>query len=96
MVGILRLNVRGTSVHDFNFSREYELIEPSSGEETDASQGVFGMKSGSTGGLPPKYQFYNVMWIHWEDGVAYRCAVGRVLREVWEEHATEWADVTLG
>lgn len=54
------------------------------------------MKSGSTGGLPPKYQFYNVMWIHWEDGVVYRCAVGRVLREVWGEHATEWVNVTLG
>ena len=93
MVGILRLNVRGTSVHDFNSCREYELIELSSGEETDASQGVFGMKSGGTGGLPPKYQFYNVMW---EDSVAYRCAVGRVLREVWEEHATEWVNVTLG
>ena len=30
------------------------------------------------------YEFYNVMWIEWEDGVAYRKAVGRVIKDAWD------------
>ena len=42
------------------------------------------------------YEFYNVMWIEWENGIAYRRAVGRILRDVWEGQNLEWVDVTLG
>ena len=42
------------------------------------------------------YEFYNVMWIEWENGIAYRRAVGRILRDVWESRNLEWVDVTLG
>ena len=42
------------------------------------------------------YEFYNVMWIEWKNGIAYRIALGRILREVWEGQNLEWVDVTLG
>ena len=42
------------------------------------------------------YEFYNVMWIEWENGIAYRRALGRILRDVWESQKLEWVDITLG
>ena len=41
-------------------------------------------------------EFYNVLWIERRDGVAYRRACGWVPKWVWEAHATETVDVTLG
>lgn len=43
-----------------------------------------------------KYEFYNVMSIHWLDGVAYRNAVGRVEKRAWERLKKDEIDVTLG
>jgi hypothetical protein len=42
------------------------------------------------------YEYYNVMWIEWEDGIAYRRAVGRVYKEAWEALDLEEVDVLLG
>jgi hypothetical protein len=35
------------------------------------------------------YEFYNVLWIEWEDGIAYRKALGRVMKEAWERQDVE-------
>ncbi|KAI1271993.1 heterokaryon incompatibility protein-domain-containing protein [Xylaria sp. FL0933] len=43
-----------------------------------------------------KYEFYNVLWIEWEQGIAYRKAVGRVWREAWKQLETSNIDVILG
>ena len=42
------------------------------------------------------FEFYNVLWIEWKEGVAYRKGLGRVVKEAWERQATEWIDLTLG
>lgn len=42
------------------------------------------------------YEFYNVMWIKRKEGVGYRKAVGRVVKRVWEEIATESIPLILG
>lgn len=42
------------------------------------------------------YEFYNVMWISWKDGIAYRNAIGRVPKEVWDVEALEMIDLVLG
>lgn len=42
------------------------------------------------------YEWYNVLWIGWEDGIAYRKGLGRVYKEVWEAQDLEWIDLTLG
>ena len=41
------------------------------------------------------YEFYNVLWIEWKDGVAYRKALGRVFKDVWESKKQEVIDVVL-
>ena len=46
--------------------------------------------------VPDRSEFYNVLWIEWKDGVAYRKGLGRVVKEAWESQATEWIDLTLG
>ena len=42
------------------------------------------------------YRFYNVMCIEWENGIAYRRAVGTVYKEMWERQALEDINVVLG
>lgn len=42
------------------------------------------------------YEYYNVLWISWEDGIAYREAAGRVLKDMWESLKPESIDVILG
>lgn len=37
-----------------------------------------------------------VLWIEWEDGVAYRLASGHVKAEDWEKLDTESVDIVLG
>ncbi|KAL1623868.1 hypothetical protein SLS54_004333 [Diplodia seriata] len=41
-------------------------------------------------------QWYNVLWVEWIDGVAYRKGVGEVRREVWESRERERVDLILG
>jgi hypothetical protein len=43
-----------------------------------------------------KYEFYNVLLVEWEDGVAYRKALGRIMKEVWEHQDIEMIDLILG
>lgn len=43
-----------------------------------------------------KYEYYNVLQIEWQDQVAYRKALGRVRKDVWESSTLEWIDLTLG
>lgn len=42
------------------------------------------------------YKFYNVLWIEWEDGIAYRKALGRVFKEAWDRQDLEETDIVLG
>ena len=42
------------------------------------------------------YDFYNVMWIGWNESVAYRRAVGRVLVSYWDKQRPEDIRVILG
>ena len=48
------------------------------------------------GGKGSKYEFYNVLWIEWEQGIAYRKGVGRVEKAAWEAQELEWIDLVLG
>ena len=42
------------------------------------------------------YEFYYVMWIEWERGIAYRKAVGTVYKPIWERQVREDIDIILG
>lgn len=80
-------------------SSELELVSISAGTATSESRlydfeyMTFcrdGMKNADV------YELYNVLWIEWNEGVAYRKELGRVIKEAWERQATEWIDLTLG
>ncbi|KAF2994162.1 hypothetical protein E8E13_000740 [Curvularia kusanoi] len=43
-----------------------------------------------------EYHFYNVMWIEREGGIAYRRAVGRVPKVIWEANCTGLTKIVLG
>ena len=42
------------------------------------------------------YEFYDVLWVEFIDGVAYRKDIGRVRKEVWDRETLGWVDFTLG
>ena len=42
------------------------------------------------------YEFYNVLWISWEHGIAYRKGLGRVQKSIWEAQMIDWINITLG
>lgn len=42
------------------------------------------------------YEFYDVLWVEFIDGVAYRKDIGRVRKEVWDRETLGWVDITLG
>lgn len=42
------------------------------------------------------YTFYNVLWVRWVDGVAYRRGIGHVGREAWEGLVKEDISLVLG
>lgn len=42
------------------------------------------------------YEFYNVLWIRWLDGIAYRRGIGRVSKEIWKGLESEELDINLG
>jgi len=42
------------------------------------------------------YQWYNVMCIGWEDGIAYRLGLGRVYKPIWEAQKLETKKILLG
>ncbi|QDS75313.1 hypothetical protein FKW77_001554 [Venturia effusa] len=42
------------------------------------------------------FEFVNIMWIEWQDGIAYRKAIGQIMQHVWDGYELETIDVTLG
>jgi len=42
------------------------------------------------------YEYYNVLWIERQNGIAYRIAIGRVWKEAWDRKGAETVDVILG
>jgi hypothetical protein len=43
-----------------------------------------------------RYEYYNVLWVEWRDGIAYRKGLGRVVKSAWEAQDLEWIDLVLG
>ncbi|QDS73896.1 hypothetical protein FKW77_007203 [Venturia effusa] len=41
-------------------------------------------------------EWYNVLWVQWEKGIAYRRCLGRVLKDVWEAQEPEPVSLMLG
>ena len=80
-------------------SSKLELVSISAGTTTCLKEPrTFRASQGDRAGMSDLYlfEFYNVLWIEWKEGIAYRKGLGRVIKEAWERQATEWIDLTLG
>ena len=42
------------------------------------------------------FKFYNVLWVEWANGIAYRKALGRVIREAWDTGPWKSMSIILG
>ena len=58
------------------------------GNDVHVRENVFGQQE--------LIELYHVLWIEWEDGIAYRRGLGRVLKAAWDRMATEEIDLVLG
>ena len=102
-VGALNLNLNGTSVEEPPEGTKFELVIISAGSMTSNRESSDILKWGkftSASTQLPKEQriirFYYVMWIEWEDGIAYRKGLGRVLEVAWDSEKTEEINLVLG
>ena len=89
------------NVHDLTFSiGRCELISISMGYACGGRGADLCLTEQNTELVPrsneERYEFYNVLWIEWEDGIAFRKGVGRVEKSMWETQPLEWINVTLG
>jgi hypothetical protein len=103
--GVFRLNCLPYECQAFlderrcNAGGQCELIEMSAGSVENQSPDAQSFDEweepgcGRTKGL---YEFVNVLWIERDEEVAYRKALGRVRKDVWETEAKESVDITIG
>ncbi len=42
------------------------------------------------------YEWYNVLWVEWSEGIVCSNGVERVEKRVWETQELEWIELTLG
>jgi tRNA G10 N-methylase Trm11 len=47
-------------------------------------------------GITQWFKSYKVMWVEWNDGIAYRKGLGEVTRSNWEEYRGEQFALMLG
>ncbi|EPE25152.1 heterokaryon incompatibility protein [Glarea lozoyensis ATCC 20868] len=95
--GYLRLNEDSNTVKT-QIGDSCTLIELSSGLLQDEGDENYSQTLDWEGGDSFTHikSFFNVMWVEWRDGVAYRKAVGRVEESVWRAVFSREIDVVLG
>ena len=76
-----------------------ELVAISRGYALHRVAGGQGLDELDLGEFPKDsdlYEYYNVLWIKWENAIAYRHGLGRVLKSIWESQGLEVVNVVLG
>jgi hypothetical protein len=102
-VGVLRLNkarpVTFNAVQGFESGTPCEIIAISTGTANNFFNEAAQLEEWHYPRRPNNdrlFEFYNVLWIEWKGNVAYRKALGRVLKITWEQVDRELIDVVLG
>jgi hypothetical protein len=42
------------------------------------------------------YEFYDALWVEWDEGIAYRKGLARIAKDVYERETLGWVDITMG
>lgn len=94
MAAISRGFVKRTSTgpRDGDATTRYFKVPYNAVESRDGEQ------EGRTGTMKLVHmkEWYNILWIEWEDGIAYRRCLGRILKHVWEAQKLEPISLVLG
>lgn len=93
--GLLRLNDTADKAPKQQYA---ELVAISRGKASRSRGSRSVLPEVSLPVLPKRgesYEFYNVLWIKWDNGVASRQALGRVVRHVWERQPLERINLIL-
>ena len=78
-------------VYSWGKELEKELIERAVGKD-----------KWTPGGTPEtlisgaRYEYYNVLCVEWEDVVAYRKGLGKIIKSAWEASELDNVDLVLG
>ncbi|KAF2831531.1 HET-domain-containing protein [Ophiobolus disseminans] len=103
--GVLRLSCRHEDVYEIVKRQNrhdrglVELIEISAGSVKNQDIEEVSFDEWNIASCPRHnglYEFVNVLWIEWRDGVAYRRALGRVKKSAWSRLDKERISITLG
>ncbi|OHE94399.1 hypothetical protein CORC01_10327 [Colletotrichum orchidophilum] len=100
--GVLRLNASSSNSAEFHgaaVGETCELMEVSAGSVENQRGGDVSVDEWEDAECPRHtgtYDFVNVLWIEWVNGVAYRKALGRVWESALAGVAAEEAHITLG
>ena len=92
----LKKHVDAQGFVHYAFCEPVEVSAGSADNSLDESEYIEEWNDGERPKDTGLYEFHNVLWIEWKDGIAYRRACGRVLKDVWERCAVEHIDLTLG
>ncbi|KAJ3949125.1 uncharacterized protein N0V96_000237 [Colletotrichum fioriniae] len=100
--GVLRLNAASSDPGEYYGGAVGEacgLVEISAGSAENQPRedvGFDGWEEAEFARHRGKYEFVNVLWVEWRDGMAYRKALGRVWETAWARVASEDVQITLG
>jgi hypothetical protein len=109
-VGFLILNLGMETFVEPSASTEFELVVISAGSfpshdidhfQRTGSDPLFGVGWGRfesfvAGNSHLVVEFYYVLWIGWENGIAHRKGLGRVLKKAWDREKRDEIDLILG
>jgi hypothetical protein len=98
-VGVLLQHQDSTSpvISTTQRSKKVELIAISQTRCTPSEEGYIEERRFGTLPTDAPYEYYNILWIRRDSGVAYRNSLGRVLKAEWQRlMEDEVIDLTLG
>jgi hypothetical protein len=76
-----------------------ELVEIAKGfcrDDASVGHGIVEIRHSERPKLCHWYEYYWVMWVGWNKGIAHRKGLGRVHKSIWEEQRGELFDFMLG
>ncbi|KAH7234554.1 heterokaryon incompatibility protein-domain-containing protein [Fusarium solani] len=76
--------------------KNYDSITTRPTRKEEAFQVVAISKGHAFSNLGKDYDFVNILWVEWVDGIAYRKGLGRIFQHVWERQPLEDIELILG
>lgn len=76
--------------------KNYDSITTRPTRKEEAFQVVAISKGHAFSNLGEDYDFVNILWVEWVDGIAYRKGLGRIFQHVWERQPLQDIELILG